>query len=1095
MRAIFAPDVRSGFSALSEEVRSAVDGKRRAWVLIPDQMALTTERELSLSLPPSFQLYCDTVSFSRLCNNIFRTLGGLSYNYADKGAEMLTLWRAMSSCRDGMLVYGDSLSDATSVPVLMGAITELKQSMISPERFMSAAAALSLDPDSSTLAKKYIDVANVYAAYDELLSENYDDRIGDVTTASRLLAEHDFFEGGNLIVFAFSSFTPQQYAILREAARQCAQVTFIFTCPSEFGGERSCGIEYDGIVDTLRRLRAIAEKARVPFETVAIPSERHDETAELADSLWEGYAPVSEDAPENVKVFECASVKDEAELAAIEISAAIRGGMRYRDIAVVMGSPESYEGVIDRIFDEYSIPYHMSRRVAIESVPAAAAVLSALRVVTGGWRRDDIITFARTGFAHLGDPDDADISRLDDDAVDELELYLSTWNISGKRFYDPLGGGWSMNPDGYVSEWTDEGLRILDSVNASRRRLTSLLMPLSEAFSDTTSAEEKTAAVTSLADAFTRSGDSDGTDEEAQVASILRRALAAIAIASPEGKMKAADYMCCLGLVLDTLTVATIPSLSDEVDISDPLRMRGAGYRLVIMLGCNDGVLPADGKDTGFFSDTDKTLLEGAGVTVGASGSRTAMELYNFSRVISSTYEKLTVSYITTKNGEAPFAVGRILSLFPSLSPVRYSGILTENEIYSRHGIRTRFTKLASPALAAAAAELLREDEDGRRILSGLTTPISQIHERISDGEALRLFGGDIRLSQSRLESFVLCKFGFFCKYVLALAEKKRAALTYADVGTFIHAVLERVFREKVYKCEEDELRRRVDAIIADYVRQVLPPEEANNGRLHGLFRRLRRGVAEFMRSFRAEFAESLFTPVLFEVPIGLPPKEGDVSLPSMRLPLGDGTYAVMRGIADRIDTFRDGEGTLYLRVIDYKTGKKSFRPEDISRGINLQLPLYMYTVAASDDPALTERLGGEPGDVLKPAGFLYVGVRPSDGNAVDGEDFASRDGDEVRRLPKSGLLLRDEAVLRAMDPALAGEYIPVRMKKDGSLYADSLKTAVTEEDFDVLYRTMTDTVAKIGAEMRSGLADAVPMKDPKSSPCDYCAMKAVCRR
>lgn len=1088
MRAVFSPDIRSGFSALSSYVKSAVDGERRAWVLIPDQMALTTERELSLALPPSFQLYCDTVSFSRLCNNIFRTLGGLSYNYADKGAEMLTLWRAMSSCRDGMLVYGDSLSDATSVPVLMSAITELKQSMISPERFMAAAAQLSLDPENSSLANKYIDVANVYAAYNELLSENYDDRIGDVTTASRLLSEHDFFGGGELIVFSFSSFTPQQYAILREAAKQCSQVTFIFTCPSEFAGERSCGLEYEGIVDTLRRLRVIADKARVPFKTHAIPSLRRDEAAELAASLWEGHAPIKDEIPDNISLYECAMAADEAELAAIEISRAVRSGMRYRDIAVVMGSPESYEGVIDRIFDEYRIPYHMSRRVAVETVPVAAAVLSALRVVTGGWRRDDIITFARTGFAGIGN------NAIGDDAIDELELYLSTWNISGKRFRDPVGGGWSMNPDGYVSEWTEEGLRILDSVNASRRVLTSLLDPLAEAFSDNTTAKEKTAAVTAIVDAFTDDEASDGTTEEAQIAAILRRALAAIEIASPEGKMKAADYMCCLSLVLNTLTVATIPALSDEVDVSDPLRMRGAGYRLVIMLGCNDGVLPADVSDSGFFSDSDKIVLEGAGVTVGASGSRTAMELYNFSRVISSTYEKLIISYKTTKNGELPFAVSRVAALFPALNPIRYSGILTADDVYSGHGIRTCFTKFEDPALAAAARELLSENEDGRRILSGLTTPISDVYERISDEEALRLFGGDIRLSQSRLESFVLCKFGFFCKYVLSLAEKKRASLTYADIGTFIHAVLERVFREKVYKCDENELRRRVDAIIADYVREVLPSEEANNGRLHGLFRRLRRGVNEFMRSFRAEFAESLFTPVLFEVPIGLPAREGELSLPSMKIPLGDGTFAVMRGIADRIDTYRDGEGTLYLRVIDYKTGKKSFDPRDVTRGINLQLPLYMYTVAATDDHLLTEKLGGEPGDLLKPAGFLYVGVRPSDGKAVDGDDFAARNDDDVRRLPKSGLLLRDEAVLRAMDPALAGEYIPVKMKKDGSFYADSLKTAVSEEELDTLYRTMTDTVARIGAEMRSGCADAVPMRDPSSSPCDYCAMKAVCR-
>ena len=100
MRSVFTPDVRRGFRALSDYLGTAKENKKRAWVLIPDQMALTVERELSLSLPANAQLYYDTVSFRRLSNNIFRRFGGLHYNYADKSAEALLLWRAMTFCRD-----------------------------------------------------------------------------------------------------------------------------------------------------------------------------------------------------------------------------------------------------------------------------------------------------------------------------------------------------------------------------------------------------------------------------------------------------------------------------------------------------------------------------------------------------------------------------------------------------------------------------------------------------------------------------------------------------------------------------------------------------------------------------------------------------------------------------------------------------------------------------------------------------------------------------------------------------------------------------------------------------------------------------------
>lgn len=1073
MRAVFAPDVKSGFSYLSKLVTASAGKKRRSWVLVPDGMVLTAERELSQSTPPSSGLYCDTVSFRRLANNIFRRFGGLHYNYADASAEALLMWRAISLCRDSLIVYGDSVSDPSAVPTVQRAITELKQSMITPEAFMKAAIKLKSSDEGESVADKCIDIANIYAAYEELLTESYDDRLKDISFAAQKLAENDYFEGGELYLFAFSSFTAQQYELLRRAARQASEIYVIFTCPCEYDRK---AIEFDGIRDTVARLRTIAELSKTAFETETLPSVRDDVPYQLASGLWGRLSPISEEAPLGVELVECESERREAEYAAAAVARAVRGGLRYRDIAIITGSVDAYDGILDRALDEYGIPYHMSRRVKLETMPQIAALLSALRIVTGGWRREDIITFAYAGFAGI----------TDDDA-DELEVYMSTWNISGKRFRDPDGGGWGMNPDGYTADWTETGETLLTSVNRSRKTICDLLSPLTDAFNDLTSADEKTTAVL---DFMAASGISqpktDGTDAESQVETLLSRALSAVSVTAEKGKMKASDYMCCLSLVLDTLSASTIPGRIDEVDVSDPLRMRGAGFRYVILLGCNDGVFPKDVKDADFFSDTEKTLLETAGVSVGAGGEKASMELYNFSRCVSSTWERLTVIYKTQKGATLPDTVGRMKSLYPALSVKKQSTEVDVDSVMSLGTLRSRFTRASSEELAIAMRELMEEDETGRRILSAVDIPVSATEETVSDETASRIFGGDIKLSQSRLESYVMCRFGFYCKYVLSLIESKRAALTYSDIGTFVHAVLERVFCDGSYKLADDELKAAVDRVIADYISDVIPSEQQGNARLMSLFRRLRRGVLEFMTAFRDEFEQSLFKPVLFELPIGLGGAE--TSLPSMKIPLGDGTFAVLRGIADRVDSYRDGEGTLYVRVVDYKTGKKTFSRSDIEEGKNLQLPLYMYTVVDNADGEMLKKLGGEPGDTIKPAGFLYVGVRPSDRNGSDGGEAAER------KLARSGLLLNDEAVLRAMDRKLDGEYIPVKIKKDGSYHAGAEKSMADAESFTELYRELCGTVTRISRDMRSGNASVTSEKHGDDSPCDYCKMSAVCR-
>lgn len=62
-------------------------------------------------------------------------------------------------------------------------------------------------------------------------------------------------------------------------------------------------------------------------------------------------------------------------------------------------------------------------------------------------------------------------------------------------------------------------------------------------------------------------------------------------------------------------------------------------------------------------------------------------------------------------------------------------------------------------------------------------------------------------------------------------------------------------------------------------------------------------------------------------------------------------------------------DGKLYLRVVDYKTGKKSFDLAELRYGLGLQMLLYLFTLKEEG-----QMLFG--GHEIVPAGVLYTPAR-----------------------------------------------------------------------------------------------------------------------
>ena len=273
-----------------------------------------------------------------------------------------------------------------------------------------------------------------------------------------------------------------------------------------------------------------------------------------------------------------------------------------------------------------------------------------------------------------------------------------------------------------------------------------------------------------------------------------------------------------------------------------------------------------------------------------------------------------------------------------------------------------------------------------------------------------------------------------------------------------------------VAKESEKALSARIDAYITDYLLKVMNlSEEAGeltlSGRLSGLVHRIRRNVLLTAKDVLREAENSRFIPRDFELSIGY----GAGAVAPYRLRLPDGSDALLSGTADRVDVYRAEDGTNYLRIVDYKTGVKSFKLADVDAGSNLQV--FMYAISIS------ENAKGKY-ENAKPAAMIYMMTTAKELtlNRILAEDEIEQKASES--FERQGVVL-DQADVRAA------------LETDVTSFQAKFKVP---EKLAELFEEVKGAVREAGVTIKSGHVVANPKSDGRTTACDRCVYRPVCR-
>ena len=1073
LRLLYGPAASGKTDLLMGRIRAAVAARKPGQVLlVPEQYSHEAERALCAACGDSLSLYAEVLSFTGLARRVAAETGAGDAPLLDQGGRLLCMALALDQVAPRLRLFGAAARRAQMQQTLLGAVDELKTACVTPDALEQTAARC-----PGYLGDKLRDLALVLAAYDAVTAQGHADPTDRLTRLAERIPESALGHTGQFYLDGFTDYTRQELAVVRALLTAGADVTVCLTLDALTDGSEIFGAARR----TARVLLDMADDCGVPATVEACPARAADTPLRVLEQQLFSYTSAHFDDPAHtISVRTADDLTAECAWAASRALQLMQSGCRWRDIAIAARGFSDYAPALERMCAYYGVPLYFARRTDLLQKPLVALIRAAYDIVTGGWDAEDVSAYLRTGLAGLT-PEE----------TDTLENYVLLWSIRGSAWTRPAP--WQQHPDGYGAPDTDESAARLAGINDLRRRAADPLRLLGAESHTAATAEAQAMALAdflerlhlaqrldALAEDLRREGRGALAAEYAQLWELTVGALEQFAAILGGTQMDADTFATLFLRMLSCYDIGTIPVALDRVTAGDLDRMRRRGIRHLIVLGASDDRLPRAGEPDGVFSPEERRELLELELDIGGGTDDVLWREYNLIyQCVTLPAETLTVTYpLFDGNGtptRAAFLVTRIGQLFGALpQPVDPDAqrLLAPAPALE---LAARTLRGATDANANAARAWFGQHDPAA--LAALTRAAHTARGRLSPERVRALYGQRLYLSASKAERFSACRYAYFLQYGLKARPRRPAAFSPPEIGTFFHYVLQHTAQDATAAggfavVTDEELGRFTDHWTQRYIHDELNDFQEKSARFIYLFRRLCRQVRQVVTDMAHELRAGDFVPLDFELNFADPEQIAPITLSDGEVTLN------MSGVADRVDGWLH-DGKLYLRVVDYKTGRKAFSLSDVWYGMGLQMLLYLFALERSGP----ERYGHE----IVPAGVLYVPARdvliPAD-RRLSPEEAAKERAGAVRR---SGLLLDDSAVLHAMEHSDTPQYLPLSARHK----ADALASA---EQLGLLARHIETTLLDLAHELRDGSITADPyFRSGQDTACTHCDYLSVC--
>ena len=1036
-------------------------------IVVPEQFTHLAEKRVLSKIGSIRQNICEVLSFDRIAKKINSAFPSPKKTLSAVG-QSLIISELLANI--DYKYYKSAHETAGFCDVCLEEISEFKKYLISPEMILEA----SKKTDNVALSLKLQDLYSIYIAYENSINEKFNDSDDTLNILRENLDNYRPYKGVTFLFDEFSSFNPQERSIISSIASQAENV-YISLCgdPSPLYTQL-----FRPTLETARLIKEECMLSGCKCEKDIILKNSfyaNHELCHLEKYLYVNPIKKFEKTCPGITVSSFENPYSEVETLAKSITNLIRTqNVRYRDIGIVCSDMDAYGFIIKSVFDIYEIPYFIDEKAPVLDHSIVSFVINILDVYINSYSAETVVNFLKSGCVEV-----------DREAVYTAENYILATSASKNTWLSDEK--WNKS----IEKFCGDNKLKLSYLNEVRNKFVLRLA----SFHDTIKGRHTVKFITQKLYEFLIESDFDKSISEyirlfksenniymakqyEKVWKTLIDAFDELVYILGDKTVNVTEYRKHLSTALGQQKTGVIPTSLDEIIVGDVKRSKSEFVDYQFVLGVNDSLFPASSNADSALTDEEKDHLTSFGVRLSFGMSEKAyFDRFLEYSILTHPQKQLAVSY---SYSDADFSALRpafiitvIKNIFTNVSQLTKD----KNDFEFTSLTKSRAKEILSEAISCVQRGEKYVDESWKDIYqyfskSDADYDFSDIEKFVKNqGHILKIdssltdimFNDEFYSTISRIQKYNSCRYAYYLEYMLRLKEKDLFGIKGTDIGTVVHEIIERLFEDIKQKnipletTNESYFLKESERMLCEYtdaMREI--SGELSAKELYSVSR-LKTSLVRSIMAIRDHIINSKFVPLGHEIVF-----DND-NIGCIDIVLDNGKTLKITGKIDRADYFTNEDGT-YIRVIDYKTGNKTFSFTDMFYGLDVQLLVYMNALVSKTENAY-------------PAGALYFKIQ-NPVKSYDSHPDEEEIGEKMISLSKmDGVVSDNPKVLEAYSP--------------GSF---SSRNKLSHTQFKMLGEYMNSVIKNSAQSLCEGYIDINPYsKSGDDNSCMFCPYESIC--